>query len=541
MGLLNFFETHIVGSDVRTEVTKNRDSGNPSGLKTADIFGSWSLVELLNVLSCLLQLLFFIYLHYFLEVLLHVAHWLLTSHVSLRLVALHERFWLHIPVIGTYPISIINYSIRYLETTMVPSFQNTIKVVDTCYQLYLIQCVFQKRENVEILFAADSHQLEFLKGGNLLTTLVLANHRSINDYALISYILQNACRPFPKKIRRRDLLKLLWNVESPREKDYVKIGFVGWGDVFNFLSWRLVRNVLTRTENHAVSSKDIEKTLRENGNQILIMFPEVNILTAELGIVQRKLNQSYSTLVTKYYNVLYPRFKTFVNTINCIASLANVERNGRRKRSGKRSHLGMSRARLIKSQITNQQNILGAKVLGKILRESESEDRKGKGKGKGQQPQQQQQLDPLLLATFSTATATAAPNFNTGNSTTSPIRLNRYIYDFTLVYYRPRSTAATTTTTTTASYSHNHNHDNETGNVKLHNGTQLEQVVPSLLDLFHNRGRPLFVVVDVARYPVADLLPLSDSKLEKWLEQQWSYKDRVISRNSHSFAGIVTS
>ena len=196
----------------------------------------------------------------------------------------------------------------------------------------------------------------------------------------------------------------------------------------------------------------------------------------------------------------------------------------------------MSRARLIKSQITNQQNILGAKVLGKIL-QSQSQ-RTGKRKGKGQQQQQQQQqLDPLLLATFSTATATAtaAPNFNTGNSTTSPIRLNRYIYDFTLVYYRPRST----TTTTTASYSHNH--DNETGNLKLHNGTQLEQVVPSLLDLFHNRGRPLFVVVDVARYPVADLLPLSDSKLEKWLEQQWSYKDRVISRNSHSFAGIVTS
>ena len=534
MGLLNFFETHIVGSDVRTEVIKNRDSYNPSGLKTADIFGSWSLVELLNVLSCLLQLLLFIYLHYSLEVLLHVAHWLLTSHVSLRLVALHERFWLHIPVIGTYPISIINCSIRYLETTMVPSFQNTIKVVDTCYQLYLIQCVFQKRENVEILFAADSHQLEFLKGGNLLTTLVLANHRSINDYALISYILQNACRPFPKKIRRRDLLKLLGNVESPRKKDYVKIGFVGWGEVFNFLSWRLVRNVLTRTENHAVSSKDIEKTLRESGNQILIMFPEVNILTAELGIIQRKLNQSYSTLVTKYYNVLYPRFKTFVNTINCIASLANVERIGRRKRSGNRRHLGMSRARLIKSQITNQQNILGAKVLGKILRESEPEDRKGKGQ---QQQQQQQQLDPLLLATFSTATATttAAPNFNTGNSTTSPIRLNRYIYDFTLVYYRPRST----TTTTTASYSHNH--DNETGNLKLHNGTQLEQVVPSLLDLFHNRGRPLFVVVDVARYPVADLLPLSDSKLEKWPEQQWSYKDRGISRNSHSFAGMVTS
>ena len=536
MGLLNFFETHIVGSDARTEVTKKRDSGDLSGSKGAEIFGSWSLVELLGVLSCLSQLLLCIYLHYSLKAVLHVSNWVLTSHVSLQLVALHERFWLHIPVIGTYPISTTKYLVRYLETTMVPGFQNTIKVVDTCYQLYLVQCVFQNRERVEILFTADSHQLEFLKDGNLLTTLVLANHRSINDYALISYILQNACRAIPNEIRRRDLLKLMWNVEPPRDKNYAKIGFVGWGDIFNFLSWRLVRNVLTRTENHAVSSKDIEKTLRENGNQILIMFPEVNILTAELGIVQRKLNQSYSTLVTKYYNVLYPRFKTFVNTINCIASLANVERIGRRKRSGKRRHLGMSRARLIKSQITNQQNILGAKVLGKILRESESEDRKEKGKGQ-QQQQQQQQLDPLLLATFSTATATAtaAPNFNTGNSTTSPIRLNRYIYDFTLVYYRPRST----TTTTTASYSHNH--DNETGNLKLHNGTQLEQVVPSLLDLFHNRGRPLFVVVDVARYPVADLLPLSDSKLEKWLEQQWSYKDRVISRNSHSFAGIVTS
>ena len=193
----------------------------------------------------------------------------------------------------------------------------------------------------------------------------------------------------------------------------------------------------------------------------------------------------------------------------------------------------MSRARLFKSHITNQQTILGAKVLGKILRDSEG----GKGKGKGQR---QQQLDPLLLATFSTATTatatTRASNFNNGSNTTSPIRLNRYIYDFTLVYYRPRSTTTTTTTTT----NYNHNHDNETGNLKLHNGTQLEQVVPSLLDLFHSRGKPLFVVVDVARYPVADLLPLSDSKLEKWLEQQWIYKDRVISRNSHSSAGIVT-
>ena len=533
MGLLNFFETHIVGSDARTEVTKKRDDGGLSGSKGVEIFGSWSLVELLNVLSCLSQLLLYIYLHYSLEAVLHVSNWVLTSHVSLQLIALHERFWLHIPVIGTYPISTTKYLVRYLEATMVPGFQNTIKVVDTCYQLYLVQCVFQNRERVEILFTADSHQLEFLKDGNLLTTLVLANHRSINDYALISYILQNACRAIPNEIRRRDLLKLMWNVEPPRDKNYAKIGFVGWGDIFNFLSWRLVRNVLTRTENHAVSSQEIEKALRENGNRILVMFPEVNILTAELGIVQRKLNQSYSTLVTKYYNVLYPRFKTFVNTINCIASLANVERNGRRKQSGKRRHLGMLRARLFKSQITNQQSILGAKVLGKILRDSEE----GKGKGKGQR---QQQLDPLLLATFSTATTTTAiaSNFNNGSNTTSPVRLNRYIYDFTLVYYRPRSVAATTTTTTTTSQ--NHSHDRETSNLRLHNDTQLKQVVPSLLDLFHNRGKPLFVVVDVARYPVADLLQLSDSKLEKWLEQQWIYKDRVISRNSHSFAGIVT-
>ena len=52
--------------------------------------------------------------------------------------------------------------------------------------------------------------------------------------------------------------------------------------------------------------KKSRKTEGKRSNRILVMFPEVNILTAELGIVQKETAPVYSTLVHKVLQCAIP-------------------------------------------------------------------------------------------------------------------------------------------------------------------------------------------------------------------------------------------
>lgn len=142
------------------------------------------------------------------------------------------------------------------------------------------------RENIQVIHEGECLPAKKNK------QIVISNHRSIIDYSVIQ-------SQFGSEL----------------------VIFASWGNLMKYPSlthfWGIVRN----DENYAVS---ISKFKNYHGSESIVIFPEVNIFTPEIKTVERKLMKSRYKALPVLHNVLYPRFKTFVNLIQAKSNEAST-------------------------------------------------------------------------------------------------------------------------------------------------------------------------------------------------------------------------
>lgn len=481
----------------------------------------WSVSDWINVFIRLLILTCYIILQTLTSVLRNALLLLVDNPLTGTVLAINTSIWKLVPVFGKHGKKILPKLASHIRTKLIPQLDKVSQLVQLSFQLHIVEMTLKNKKNVQIFITAESDDLElFDHHKKLKTTLLLANHRSINDYMLINYLVQNCSQESFNYPNKKHVLKKFWqDGESP----FPNLNFVSWGQIINFPYISLLRNIMMKDENVCVSPSTVKEHLKKNGNQILTIFPEVNIMTTELAIVQRKLNQDYP-FVARFYNVLYPRFRNFVSIVKCFAYIGNVKRrqqntffdhaklffeNGMDKLIFKATSHGKHGLEEEKAHAAMIVGLPNSPDHVEMILEDES-------------TQQPLNLAPDALA----ADAIAAPN--TTSSLGTLLEINSYLYDLTIVYYRPRYT--------------NIGHDHINGRIEIHNGYQLEQVNPSLLEMLKpeksNPGGdfdsgtgglpPIVVMVHIKRHELAPLLPAKVRNLEKWLEARWFEKDKLI-------------
>ncbi|SMN20521.1 similar to Saccharomyces cerevisiae YOR298W MUM3 Protein of unknown function involved in the organization of the outer spore wall layers [Maudiozyma saulgeensis] len=460
MGILSFFKTHIIGHNV--QVTKL----------------SPNILFFFTVSLC--KIIIFIFLYY----LTYFIHMFLASKINSKIFLSFRRiyinFWKTIPICGIYKIKLLDDSVQFLLDFVLPRLQNLISVWELFFNVTLIDQLFGNKETVPILFTEKSEEFKIIENNILVTTLIISNHRSINDYILIYHLIYEQLNSTEDKFSKATILKQLWfENDISKYNNLLRIRFIGWGNIFKLIQVEILKDIAIKDENSKITSKSVLNLLKKNGNEIMIVFPEVNILTTELGMMQRKINENYSPFVSKFYNVLYPRFNTFVNIIVAFQEFFP-------KKHAKRSIF--HRDKLIK--VTDS---LNKKVATRLNTDDKTDNWVVNGHDKTE-----------LIKLSDT-----------------DVQMNQFMYDFTIIYYRVKYT--------------NDGHDHDKGNLKVHRGIQLEQIAPSLIELMFNNIStvvdPIIVMIDIRKHELPYILNLKPKKLERWLELQWLNKEQLIKTN----------
>ncbi|CCD24881.1 Mum3p NDAI_0E00650 [Naumovozyma dairenensis CBS 421] len=491
-GIIESFHVHFVGTET------NRS------------FWEWVYLG-----SRIFILLTYILLHSIVLIARRIITSIITCPIYRRVKVFKRNFFKNVPIVGKFKICLLDKWDNFIMEQLLPFFEKILQTIELCFQLYVVELLFKNNENVQIFFTEDSEPLELFDGEEQLSTLLIANHRSVNDYALVNYLIQD--ESLVRYTNKREVINKLWK----ENRTIVPIlNFISWGKIFNFPKISLLKNIVLKDENAYLKEDEFEDHLMTNNNQVYAIFPEINILTTELGFVQRKLNQEY-IFVTKFYNVLYPRFRNFITVVNCFGFVQNIK---------KMRH----------NYIFNETKQYLNEKFDKILLPTKKDDRKKN------EAQVSMILSDSGLFEKRPEDSSSRENKPVNRTSLSNFKLNPYFYDLTIVYYRPIIT------------SKGHNHT--TGNMKIHKGYQLQQIVPSFLDLLmakkpqRDMGKtttktktknhikeeettptdpveeigPIIIMVQISKCKMAPLLPLKDKKLERWLEQRWGHKDKLI-------------
>ncbi|QLQ79494.1 hypothetical protein HG537_0C01410 [Torulaspora globosa] len=479
MALKDSFQTHIVGSLL--EIKK------------------WGIFEW----GCVMVRLFILGIYIIAESVISAIIWCLKfsleNPITGVVVRLNQVLWGCVPVVGRYGIKILPRFIYEIKLKWIPRLNKLSQLVQLCFQVHLVEMTLKDKKNVQIFLTAESDSLELYDDeGQLVTTLLLANHRSINDYMLINYLIQN-CSKYPADERKmRNIVRKFWQDDVlliPR------LNFITWGKIVNFPELSLLKNILMLDENAFVVPTKIKDHLTDTGNQVLAIFPEVNIMTTELSIIQRKLCQDYP-FMAKFYNVLYPRFKSFISTIRCFAHIKHFKLNDNGQI--------LTNIRIIFNNGVN-------KFISKAAQHSQCTVDKQKAQASmivGVPPMNDYEDIPEI-------------EDDNGNEPPIPVKINQHFYDLTIVYYKPKYTKS--------------GHDHINGQLGVHEGYQLEQINPSVFEMLqpdrdlsrydekYKRSRPpIIIMIHIKKHQLAPLLPAKGRSLEKWLESKWYEKDKMI-------------
>lgn len=364
----------------------------------------------------------------------------------------------YIPIFGSWSLALWDQIDDFLDEVVLKSLHKMSQILPIMVHIIIIRMFFVNNKNIKLFFTQNSDELLLYSDEKLLTTLLISNHRSLNDYFVLIYIILFKNGVVKETDDLTDTFIKLWDYEDIRDK--IRFDFLSWGTIYNLPTWKLFKNIILKDENVATSSDNLMESIQTKKERVFILFPEVNILTTELAIIQRKLNQDYYPFVNKYYNVLSPRFKQFINTLTGFKEVVNSSLN---------------------------QDRFSDKFFSRRKRNIQ-EDKEITSQNK------------LIL-------------------------FNKFLYDITIVYYTPKLV------------SNGHNHDS--GNLKVINGIQIEEINPSFFKLFQSKNcndtsiEPIIIVIDIRKHLVAPLLLMSDKKLEKWIELQWVRKESLIN-NLHS-------
>ena len=451
MGVLHFFTVYLIGEDFKIP--------------------KWDLIKwvILFYHSCILFV--FIQKILLLKIVISMLEYIQNSRLFIKCVYRMEVFFSFIPILGGRLNKVLNYFDKTLNNNILPFLYQLEKILPIMVHVILIKICFLENSNIKILFTEESEDMLFFCEECLLTILILSNHRSLNDYMLITYLILYGSGILKESDTLVDSFLLLW--ENNQTSFNIHSIFLSWGAIYQIPTKRLLKNIIFKDETVTMSSEDINQFIRSRGNRVFLLFPEVNILTTELAMIQRKLNNDYHPFVNKYYNVLSPRFQQFINILKGFKEVT------------------YSSSSLSKTNKTCQ----------KQKEDNNNDNHKVSLNEEGNEIKLNR---PLVTRKESQS-----------------ILFNKFIYDITIVYYSP------------VLVTKGHNHD--TGDLKPINGIQINEINPSFFRLFRckfdteeDNTSPIIIVIDIKRHPLTPLLKMREKKLEKWLEIQWIRKEKLI-------------
>ncbi|SCU97813.1 LADA_0H08460g1_1 [Lachancea dasiensis] len=456
MALSNTIRTHVFGFGVLRE----------------NDCSFWPLELIIKIMSLVQYLVIYNFWSY--------KTWLVRQSVeskfALHVIGIAGRICLWCPILGKHLASSLDTSVACIKCKVVPRMNDFEQFLETLFQLLLVELTF-KGNNIRIIRTGEPFEFDHTD-----TTLMMANHRSIMDYTLLNFLAQDHILAGKQELSWSCFYQLL---NFPLT---IPFKFISWGSISNMPSVRFLSRIVLRDENAAVSSNDIMNILQKRGNHTLALFPEVNVMTPELRLVQRKLTkESYMPVLN---NVLYPRFKNFTSSIRCFARLQHVEKLHRDRYLRK----AFIRANGMVSKLRHSRTKVGATELAQISLFLGADEIAG---------------DSIQV----NSTPRALRNIN---------KLNPFLWDFTILYYRAKCSSGK---------EHAHVHKLEL--YRLDDGEshyQLEQITPSFLQLLSHKflKSPIIVRIHVKKHPLANLTRLSERKLESWLENAWIEKDSLI-------------
>ncbi|SCU85152.1 LAFA_0D14136g1_1 [Lachancea sp. 'fantastica'] len=460
MAIRSTFKTHVVGSRFRSE--------------NLDVLGIlWIVLEVLSLAQC------WGFYHIWSAKTGAVEHC-----VECKILNHAAKFVIRvlgaIPFVGGSLAHTMTRWLVFVRSRVLPFMLKMKHNLEQLFRACLINTTLRHR-NVKFIFTGDS--LDVTESS---TSIIIANHRSVMDYVLIDFLIQGEHAPSLQQYLSNAFFSQKGNSVAP------KLRFVGWGRLTSIPSVKFFASILFKDENAKVSSNDIERVLMREGNECLALFPEVNVITSELRLVQRKLaKESYLPLLD---NVLYPRFKNFNSAISCLARLQHVDRSRKARYLKKAAHKTTSMV----SKVRVSRGHPSTKQMAQVN---------------------------LFLGDehFNNTTVTAKPKRNTYKV---PIIVSPFLWDIAIVYY---------IATNSCRNEHLHGQQNNAPTDQKHH-YELQQITPSLFQFLTCPlgNQPIFVRVHIEKVAISDLLKMNDRKLESWLEKTWLAKDELMKRMQDS-------
>lgn len=421
---------------------------------------------------------------------LFLQYFTLTA-VFLRSYSLYRRFWWHVPLFGTYFLRLGSYLVTSIPRVIIPTLAVWCDLVELVFQVHLVELIFgHDKKTLNVILRSGSDDINLYDDNlNFMTTLLISNHRSLMDYVLIQYLVKTRMESKEgSTISRISKRGIIWRYFNTQKLEGMRLQHLSWGQIVKFPTLLFGIHILFTDENNSVKTEDLEFLLKNSYNQTVVLFPEVNIMTTELSIVQRTLNKNKS-FGTQFRNVLNPRFKSFVHTIDCFAKFREVPRL---------SHLPI---------INETKQYLNQKMDSLFTTFNE-----------GEADVQANAVITYILDHTKEDSTPEKPQHGNLKHRQEKIQINPYIYDVTIIYYRIKYVQNT--------------HDHTDGSIIPECGYQLEQISPSLLEFLRpdstNTRDPIITMISVRKHGSDPLLCLKDRHLEKWLEDRWKEKDAAI-------------
>ncbi|AMD20247.1 HDL497Cp [Eremothecium sinecaudum] len=374
-----------------------------------------------------------------------------------------------VPVVGSPLSHRLTGALSFVKFKIIPFLDNAMSVIEYSFYVKMINDTVLN-DKVKMVVTGDPFTLNYVDDVPQ-TTLILSNHRSIIDYIVISKLILETKENIPDyKTLMHSICKNSATINPP------PIRFISWGSVSSFPTLKLLFNIWAKDENCFTSTSKIHSNLSRHGNSPLVIFPEVNSITPELVMIQQKLLKNKYEDTPSLKQVLYPRYKQLNAAIKDLASWKKVK-----KRHGLMEHVVDKVDKWIHDDKGNEQDFV--------------------------------ELESLLNTQEGAITANK-PHF------TERIMVNEYVYNLTIVYYQP----VVKQNDPTHIFEHNH----PTGVRDPH--FQLEHITPSLWDMYKSAygDRPIIIKVHVQRSRTDPLLHMKSRHLEKWLENSWCDKDKLI-------------
>lgn len=491
----------------------------------------WTFIDWCLILVWAYSLCIFFLLHTSLIVLQRKTILIINSNTYLTFINVLKMLTSYTPLVGAYLTKRVKQMNNFNINSLIPLISRTQYIIELICIWIFSNKMFENKNCTKLFIREGSSIFNLSQNGldSIKTTLFISNHRSCVDYFIINYLLR---KNVEKDFSLYDVLKAITarDNESLDVQSLIpsKLQFCTWGKLFNFPRLSNIYSFIFKDENTFINDIDLADKYKHPNNKIITIFPEVNIFNKELQIVQKKLFQDYS-FIPKFNNLLYPRFLTFVNTIKAFAKLKNVQRPRESnylltKKLIKPSTIRKTIEKMITSEVNDNTHIYN-KCLEKedIVLESQTSlflpkdqpirisSNNSSIQKKSVEKQNQKQSDKHEIS------KSISPKSINGEET---VILNDKLYDITILYFKIKYVKK--------------GHDHNTGSFSNYQGIQLEQITPTLLEMFradsYSSRDPFIIYVDIQERDISPLLAEKTTHLEKWLEGLWIEKDKRIEK-----------